>query len=52
MARDCMTNLYDSHARDDKLGQVYQTNSENYLAVNTTLGQTERVNMRNNVCLG
>ena len=52
---DCMLDLFDTlppEARDDKLALVYQTNTENFVAVNTAVGQTERVNMRNIVMQG
>ena len=47
---DCMLDLYDTlppEARDDKLALVYKVNTENYVAVNTSVGQTDRVNMKN-----
>ena len=40
--------MYDAlpeNKRDDKLALVYQTNGNNLVAVNTAVGQTERVNM-------
>ena len=43
---DILNDLYDclpDHARDDKLALVYQTNTTNLVAVNTSAGQTERV---------
>ena len=52
---DCMTDLYDTlpqHARDDKLALVYQMNKENYVAINTAVGQTERVTINNIVMQG
>ena len=52
---DYMLDLFDTlppEARDDKLALVYQTNTENVVAVNTAVGQTERVNMRNIVMQG
>ena len=44
----CMNDLYDylpENQRDDKLALVYQTNISNLVAVNTAVGQTERINM-------
>jgi hypothetical protein len=52
---DCMLDLYDTlspEARDDKLALVYKVNTENYVAVNTSVGQTNRVNMKNIVMQG
>ena len=52
---DCLNDLYDAlpdNKRDDKLALVYQTNVKNLVAVNTTVGQTERVNMPNIVTQG
>ena len=45
---DCMNDLWDtlpSTARDDKLGLIYQTSRTNMVAVNTSVGQTKRVNI-------
>ena len=45
---DCLNYLYDAlpeNKRDDKLALVYQTNVKNLVAVNTAVGQTERVNI-------
>ena len=47
---DCMTDLYDTlpqQARDDKLALVYQMNTENSVAINTDVGQTEKVTITN-----
>ena len=44
----CMNDLYNylpENQRDDKLALVYQTNISNLVAVNTEVGQTERINM-------
>ena len=52
---DCMTDLYDTlpqQARDDRLALVYQLNRENYVAVNTAVGQTDRVQIKNIVMQG
>ena len=52
---DCMLDLYDTlppEARDEKLALVYKVNTENYVAVNTSVGQTERVKMDNIVMQG
>ena len=46
--QDCMNDLYDclpEQQRDRKLALIYQTNINNLLAVNTPVGQTDRVNM-------
>ena len=46
--QDCMNDLYDclpECQRDRKLALIYQTNVNNLVAVNTPVGQTERVNM-------
>ena len=43
---DCMNDLYDSlpgGQRDDKLALIYETNVNNLVAVNTGMGQTERI---------
>ena len=43
---DCLNDLYDSlpdSSCDDKLALVYETNVNNLVAVNTAVGQTERV---------
>ena len=45
---DCLNDLYDSlpeESRDDKLALVYETNVSNLVAVNTGVGQTERVDI-------
>ena len=52
---DCMMDLYDTlppQARDDKLALVYEMNTDNYVAINTDVGQTERVNIKNIVMQG
>ena len=46
--QDCMNELYDclpANQRDRKLALIYQTNMNNLVAVNTPVGQTDRVNM-------
>ena len=46
--QDCMNDIYDclpENKRDRKLALIYQTNINNLVAVNTPVGQTERVNM-------
>ena len=43
-----MTDLYDSleeKERDNKLALVYESNVNNLVAVNTNMGQTERINI-------
>ena len=45
---DCLNDTNDAlpeNKRDDKLALVYQTNVKNLVAVNTAVGQTERVNI-------
>ena len=45
---DSLNDLYDylsEDARDDKLALIYETNVENLVAVNTPVGQTDRVNI-------
>ena len=52
---DCMIDLYDSlpqEQHDDKLALIYQANSDNQVAVNTSVGITERVNIKNIVTQG
>ena len=52
---DCMLDLYDSlpeSERDDKLALVYETNVNNLVAVNTGVGQTDRVSIPCNVQQG
>ena len=39
-------------ARDDKISLIYKVNKDNYVAVNTAVGLTERVNLKNIVVLG
>ena len=52
---DCMNDLYDSlpeKQQDDKLALIYQANSDNQVAVNTAVGMTDRVNVKNIVTQG
>ena len=52
---DCMIDLYDSlpqEQHDDKLALIYKANSDNQVAVNTSVGITERVNIKNIVTQG
>ena len=45
---DCMNDLWDtlpSSALDDRLGLVFEMSKNNLVAVNTTAGQTERIDM-------
>ena len=45
---DCMNDAWDTiphHARDDRLGLVYLMSRDNLVAINTAVGQTERVNI-------
>ena len=44
---DSMNNLWDTlphQARDDRLGLVFELSRDNLVAINTAVGQTERVN--------
>ena len=46
---DSMNDIWDTlphQARDDRLGLVYQMSRDNLVAVNTAVGQTERVNIQ------
>ena len=50
-----MNDLYDSltsNQRDDKLALMYEVNTNNQVAVNTAVGLTDRVNMKDNVTQG
>ena len=52
---DCMIDMYDSlppSQHDDKLAVIYESNQNNYVAVNTSVGQKERVNIQNVVMQG
>ena len=52
---DCMNNIYDAVSeenRDYKIALIYQMNTENKVAVNTAVGQTERVEVRKVVMQG
>ena len=45
---DCMNDVWDTlpaQSRDDRLGMVYQLSKDNMVAINTAVGQTERVNI-------
>ena len=45
---DCMNDAWDNlppQASDDRLGLVYQLSRDNLVAINTAVGQTERVNI-------
>ena len=45
---DCMNDIYDclpEYKRERKLALIYQANIENLVAVNTPVGQTERINI-------
>ena len=45
---DCMNALWDTlppEARDDRLGLLYQSSKPNLVAVNTAVGQSDRVNI-------
>ena len=45
---DSMNDLWDTlpeHAHDDKLGLIYETSRTNMVAINTAVGQSERVNI-------
>ena len=46
--QDCMNDIWDclpESQRDRKIALIYETNRNNLVAVNTPVGQTERVNM-------
>ena len=46
--KDCMNELFDvlpHKMRDRRLALVYETNIKNLVAINTPVGQTERVNI-------
>ena len=52
---DVMNDMYDSlpsEQHDDKLGLIYESNVNNLVAVNTPVGQTNRVNIRKIVTQG
>ena len=52
---DCLIDLYDTlpeKQRDDKLALVYEANKTNLVAVKTTVGLTDRVNIPNIVTQG
>ena len=52
---DCMNDMYDSlpsEQQDDKLGLIYESNVNNLVAVNTPVGQTDRVNINKIVTQG
>ena len=45
---DCMNDAYDtlsSHNRDEKVALLYESNKKNLVAVNTSVGLTDRVNI-------
>ena len=45
---DCMNDLWDTlphHARDDKLGLIFESSKNNMVAVNTAVGKTDRINI-------
>ena len=53
--KDCMLDLCESlpeNERDEKIALIYKLNAENYVAINTTVGQTRRVNMKEIVMQG
>ena len=52
---DCLNDVFDAvteEKRDDKLALLYDINKENKVAVNTTVGQTERFNANKIVTQG
>jgi hypothetical protein len=52
---DCMNDIFDAvseNQRNDKLALLYQMNTENKVAVNTAVGQTERVTVNKVVTQG
>ena len=53
--KDCMLDLYENlpaDARDDKIALIYKLNRENFVAINTTVGQTKRIKMQELVMQG
>ena len=53
--KDCMLDLCETlppDARDDKISLIYRMNIDNYVAVNTAIGQTERENIKEIVMQG
>ena len=54
-AFDCMNDLWvslPSSARDDRLGLVFEASKSNSVAVNTAVGQTDRITIREIVAQG
>ena len=52
---DCANDLFDSlptTLQNDKLALVYETNRNNFVAVKTAVGLTERVNIKNIITQG
>ena len=52
---DCLNDMFDSLPPDkqnDKLALVYEANRNNYVAVKTAVGMTDRVNIKNIVTQG
>ena len=52
---DCLNDVYDAlpdDKRDDKLALLYEVNKHNKVAVNTAVGQTERVDIHKVVTQG
>ena len=50
-----MNDMYDSlpkEQQDDKLALIYESNRNNLIAVNTPVGQTDRVNVERTVMQG
>ena len=45
---DTLNDLWDTlpdHAQDDKIGLIYETSKTNLVAINTSVGQTDRANI-------
>ena len=52
---DCLNDMFDSlpaSQQNDKLALVYETNRNNFVAIKTAVGLTDRVNIRNIVTQG
>ena len=49
---ECLNDLYDNGIRDDKLNMIYQGNLSNNVCVNTPVGQSDRVQIKNIVTQG
>ena len=43
--KECINDLYDTGIKDDRLALVYESNSNNQIAINTPVGQTDRIDI-------